>query len=113
MTIKRVLGVLLLLMMMLACGPGADTPNDRPARPTRLAEQDPQAAEEGMQTLKESFVWRDASQPAGDRDADAEACKGRVDEDSSIPKGAHPLVRIADFTRCMDDKGWATKGGNP
>lgn len=106
----RVLGMLLLLL--LACGPGADTPTDRPARATRLAEQDPQIVEERMQTLKETFVWRDASQPAGDWDADAKACEGRVDEDPSIPKGAHRLVKVAAFIQCMDDMGWASKGGN-
>ena len=107
MTMKRVLGVMMLLL--LACGPGADTPTDRPARST---EQDPQVAEERMGTLRESFVWRDASQPAGDWDADAEACKGRVDEDSNVPKGAHPLVRVAAFIKCMDDMGWESKRHN-
>jgi hypothetical protein len=106
MTMKRVLGALLLL---LACGPGADTPTARPPRP---AAQDPQVAEERMEKLRESFVWGDASQPAGDWDADAEACKGRVDEDSSVPKGAHALVRVAAFIQCMDDMGWASKGQN-
>jgi hypothetical protein len=107
MTMKRVLGVMMLVL--LACGPGADTPTDRPAR---LVEQDPQAAAEVMGTLRDSFVWRDASKPAGDWDADAEACKARVDENSSIPKGAHPLVRVSAFMKCMEDMGWASKGQN-
>jgi hypothetical protein len=105
MTMKRVLGVMMLVL--LACGPGADTPTARPARP---AEQDPKTAEEALETLKNSFVWRDVSQPAGDWDADAEVCKGRVAEDLSDRQGAHPLVRVSAFIKCMDDLGWASKG---
>ena len=104
---KRVLGVMMLVL--LACGPDADTPT---ARPARLAEQDPKAAEEALETLRDSFVWRDASQPASDWDVDADVCKARVAEDFSARKGAHPLVRISAFIKCMDDMGWASKGQN-
>jgi hypothetical protein len=110
MTVKRVLGVMMLVL--LACGPGADTPTDRPDPPARPAERDPQAAVELAGTLREHFVWRDASQPAGDWDADAEVCKKRVDEDSSVPEGAHPLVSVAAFIKCMEEMGWASKGQN-
>ena len=97
------------MLVLLACGPDADTPT---ARPARLAQQDPKAVEEVLETLRDSFVWRDASQPAGDWDVDAEVCKGRVDEDSSVPKRAHPLVRISAFMKCMDDMGWTSKDQN-
>ena len=102
---KRVLGVMMLVL--LACGPGADTPTAGPARP---AEQNPKAAGEVMDTLRDSFMWRDASQPAGDWDADAEVCKGRVEENSSIRQGAHPLVTVSALLKCMEDMGWAYKG---
>jgi hypothetical protein len=107
MTMKRVLGVMMLVL--LACGPGADTPTARPARP---AEQDPKAAAEALETLRDSFVWRDASQPAGDWDVDVEACKARADEDPSVRKGAHPLVKVAAFMKCMDEMGWEHEGKN-
>ena len=95
-----------MMLVLLACGPGADTPTAGPARP---AEQDPMTAEEVTETLRDSFVWRDASQPAGDWDADAEVCRGRVKASSSLRKGAHPLAAVAALIKCMEGMGWASK----
>jgi hypothetical protein len=107
MTMKRALGVMMLVL--LACGPGADTPT---AKPARSAEPSSQAAEQDLEALRDSFVWRDASQPAGDWDVDVEACQGHADEDPSVRKGAHPLVKVAAFMKCMDETGWEFKGKN-
>jgi hypothetical protein len=115
MMMKRVLGVMLLAL--LACGPGADTPTAKPARSARSAKpakpaRSAKPAEQDLGALRDSFVWRDASQPAHDWDADLEACKGRVGEDPSVRKEAHPLVRVAAFMKCMDETGWEFKGKN-
>ena len=104
MTMKRVLGVMMLVL--LACGPGADTPTAGPA------EQDSKAAEKDLGALRDSFVWGDASQPARDWDVDVEACKARADEDPSVRKGAHALVKVAAFIKCMGEMGWEHKGRN-
>jgi hypothetical protein len=114
MTMKRALGVMMLVL--LACGPGADTPPAGPAssadQDSKVAEQDLEAAEQDLEALRDSFVWRDASQPARDWDVDVEACQGHVDEDPSVRKGAHPLVKIAAVMKCMDETGWEFKGKN-
>lgn len=107
MTMKRVLGAMMLVL--LACGPGADTPTSSPASP---AEQDSTAAPKDPGMIKDAFVWVDASQPARDWDVDAEACKERVAEDPSVPKGAHQLTKIAAFVKCMQEMGWALKEEN-
>ena len=65
-----------------------------------------------MVALRDSFVWRDASRPAGDLDADSEACKARVTEDLGDRKRAHPLLGVSAFIKCMEDMGWASKGQN-
>ena len=108
MTMKRALGVMMLVL--LACGPGADTPTASPAGP---AEQGSKAAEKDLMAFEGSFVWSDASQPAHDWDADVEACKKRVDEDPSVSKKSHRLVRIAAFMKCMDEMGWEFKDNKP
>ena len=91
------------MLVLLACGPGADTPTSSPA------EQHSKAAPKDPGMAKDAFVWGDASQPAHDWDADAEACKKRMAEDPSLPKGAHPLSKIAAFVKCMQEMGWAPK----
>jgi len=94
------------MLVLLACGPGADTPTAGPAEQgSKVAEKDPGAS-------RDSFVWGDASQPAHDWDVDVEACQARVDEDPSVRKGAHRLVKIAAFMKCMDEMGWEYKGKN-
>ena len=106
MTMKRVLGVMMLAL--LACGPGADTPTSSPASP---AKHDSRAAPKDPAAVRDSFVWGDASQPARDWDADAEACKGRMSKDPSV-SGAHRLAQIAAFMKCMEEMGWEPKGKN-
>ncbi len=109
MMLKRALGVMLLAL--LACGPGADTPTAKPGKKARPASP-ARAAEQDLEALRDSFVWSDASQPARDWDVDLEACKGRADEDPSVRGGAHPLVRVAAFMKCMDETGWEFKSQN-
>ena len=107
MTMKRALGVMMLVL--LACGPGADTPTVSPAGPDQ---QGSKTAEEKLEALRDSFVWGDASQPAHDWDADVEACEARVGEDPSVREGAHRLAKIAAVMKCMDEMGWEQKRKN-
>ena len=106
MLMKRVLGVMMLVL--LACGPSADAPTDKPARPAGPAS----SAGQDLGALRNSFVWRDASQPAHDWDGDVKACQGRADENATAPKGSHPLVKVAALMKCMDEAGWEFKGKN-
>jgi hypothetical protein len=110
MTMKRALG--LMMLVLWACGPGGDTPTSSRAGPARLAERGSKAAERDLTTLRDSFTWADASQPARDWDVDAQACQGRAEENPSVRKGAHPLVRVGVFMKCMEEMGWTFKGGN-
>jgi len=91
MTMKRALGMMMLVL--LACGSGSDTPT---ASPTK----------QDVKSFTERFVWGDESQPAGDWDADAAQCTKHADEDPSVRRGAHPLVKIGVFTQCMEKLGW-------
>ena len=93
------------MLVLLACGPDADTPTAKSASPAGAAEPD-------LGAIRDSFVWRDASQPARDRDADLEECNARADEDPSVRTGSHPLVRVAALMKCMDETGWEFKGKN-
>ena len=100
MTTKRILGAMMLLL--LACGPGADKPTSSPASPV---EQEAKTAPMDPATVREAFVWGDESQPARDWDADAETCKARADEEE-----AHRLAKIAAFMECMKELGWTWEG---
>jgi hypothetical protein len=96
MTMKRALGVMLLVL--LACGSCGDTRDGSAGRGSKE-----------VLTLEDRFVWGDESQAARDLDADAAECEARAGEDPSVRKGAHPLVRIAAFVKCMEELGWAQK----
>ena len=112
MTMKRASGLMTLLL--LACGPSADTPPPPPSpSPARIAERQAEIAEKDWgATLRESFVWGDASQPARDWNVDAEACKKRANEDPGVRTGAHPLVKVGVFAQCMEETGWEFKPEN-
>jgi hypothetical protein len=101
MTMKRALGVMLLVL--LACGSGGDTRDDSAGRGSKAAGKE-------ELTLEDRFVWGDESQTARDLDADAVWCEARAAEDPSVSKGAHPLVRIAAFVECMEELGWERTG---
>jgi hypothetical protein len=95
-----------MVLVLLACGPGADTPTAGPG------EQGSKAAVKDVGEARDSFVWGDASQPARDWDADAEECRGRTAGDPSAAKQAHRLVKVAAFMKCMQEMGWALKDEN-
>jgi hypothetical protein len=98
-----------MMLALLACGQGSDTPTPRPAG---LAGQGSKAAEKDLTTLRDRFTWGDTSQPARDWDVDADACKGRADEDPGVRAGAHPLARVGVFVKCMGETGWAFDADN-
>jgi hypothetical protein len=105
MTMKRALGAVVMLAL-LACGPGGDTPT---SGPDGAAQRASTAPAKDVKDLKDHFVWGDESQPARDWDGDAVECEGRADADPSVVKGAHPLVRVGLFMKCMEEMGWTAK----
>jgi hypothetical protein len=103
MTMKRVL--VLMMLVLLACGSSDDTPT---AAPPRLGSDAPK---QSLETLVDRFEWGDESQPARDRDADAAECTKQIQEDPRVRRGAHPLVHVAVFVECMQKLGWLYKNG--
>jgi len=103
MTMKRVLGVVMLVL--LACGSGVDTPTSGSGSP---AKQESKAAGKDAQDLRDHFVWGDESKPARDWDADVAECEKRAENDPRVTEKSHPLVKVGVVMKCLEGMGWSS-----
>jgi hypothetical protein len=101
---------------LAACGsepepaaPPAAEPAAKAAPPKAPAAPAAPATEEQKQEhLLSLMVWPDSATPEPDKHAAGQACQEQIKTDPAS-KGAHGLVAIANWIRCMEARGWKQK----